>query len=90
MAVRRSSNQRTIHLIYNEEYGIDPEFIDHLPDLRVPMESLGYQVQEYFVSPANIRQQVADIPRDDPYHIVFMHIDMPQKVPLGTRLETAR
>lgn len=90
MAVRRSSNQKTIHLVYNEEYNSEPDFVEHLPDLRLPMESLGFKVQEYFVSPANIEHQLADIPRDDPYHIVFMHVDMPQGVSIGTRLETAR
>lgn len=90
MSVRRLSVPKTVHLIYNREYGEDKEFVDHLPDIRVPLQQLGYQVKEYFVSPDTVKPLTRDIPPNDPSHIIFLHVDMPHKVPLGTRIETVR
>jgi hypothetical protein len=90
MAVRRLSVQKTIHLVYNQEYGTDPECIPHLSDLRDPLKQMGYLVQEHFVTPDNVADVLAEVPRDDRTHIVLMHIDMPKHVPVGTPLVTAR
>lgn len=79
-----------LHLIYDTAYETDPGSIEHLPDLRVPFQELGYKVIEYFVSPETVHAQTKHIPTDSKDHIVFLHVDMPKKVPIGTPIETVR
>ena len=90
MAVRRLSTPKYLHLIYDTAYETDPGSIEHLPDLRVPLQELGYVVREYFVSPDNVTQKTKGIPTDSRDHIVFLHVDMPPKVPVGTPIEAVR
>ena len=90
MAVRRLSNNKTVHVFYDIEYADDPDCRAHLPDLRLPIQELGYEVLEHFVDPQNIRDATKDLPRHDRNHIMFLHIDMPRKVPIGTKIETVR
>lgn len=33
-------------------------------------------------------ERLRDIPRNDPNHIVFVHVDMPEKSAVGSKLET--
>lgn len=90
MAVRRLSTTKYLHLIYDTAYETDLGSIEHLPDLRIPLQELGYVVREYFVSPDNVRQKTKGIPTDSRDHIVFLHVDMPPKVPVGTPIEAVR
>ena len=87
MAVRRLSTKKVVHIVYDMEY---EKNLEALPDLRLPIEDLGYDVQEHFIDPGNMVERLSTIPRRDRNHIIFMHIDMPQKVPIGTPIETVR
>lgn len=90
MAVRRISTSKTIHIVYDREYELNPESLPHLPDLREPFKELGYDVMEHFIHPTNMRERLRGIPKRDRNHIIFMHIDMPPNVPVGTPIETVR
>ena len=90
MSVRRISSPKYVHLMYDMEYAHNEESRKHLSDLRAPLEQLGYKVREYFVDPDNVQSETEHIPRDDRSHIIFLHVDMPQNVAIGTPIYAVR
>jgi hypothetical protein len=65
------STEKTIHILY------DMQYLFHLyaiPHLRNPLSELGYTIFEYFVADDTVAEKTAHIPRDNPSHIIFLHI----------------
>jgi hypothetical protein len=91
MAVRNTSeSKKYVHILYSPHFENDPEYVAHLPDLKVPFQELGYTVEEVFVTAETVRQQTSHIPVDDKDHVIFLHVDMPPQMPLGTKMLEVR
>ena len=82
--------RKNLHLIYDIVYGTNEDYKVHLPDLREPMKALGYEIEEIFVTSNDFSEKTAHIPPNDPNHLLFLHVDMPQNVPVGSKLESVR
>jgi len=79
-----SVKRETVHIIYDLNYIY---LTNALSDLRDQLHLLGYKTRDYFVSPETVVEVTKDIPRND---IVFLHCDMPTKVPKGSTIEAVR
>jgi hypothetical protein len=75
---------KTIHIVYDVQY---LNYLYAIPHLRNPFNKLGHMVFEYFVNDDDVVQKTDHIPKNDPNHIIFMHIGKNNRV-IQTCLET--